>query len=104
VPTTVVLSACDGGRSAVRAGEEVMGLVASLLALGASSVITSVLPVPDAETVPLMVRLHQGMIDGGAPARALADACASVTPRAVPVTSAEGRARVVSASFACFGA
>jgi len=73
-PQVVVLSACDVGRSAVRAGDEIMGLSATFLALGARHVIASVVPVPDAETVPLMIAFHRGLAGGLNPMAALAGA------------------------------
>ena len=73
-PQVVVLSACDVGRSAVRAGDEIMGLSATFLALGARHVVASVVPVPDAETVPLMIAFHRRLADGQPPMSALAGA------------------------------
>lgn len=73
-PQVVVLSACDVGRSAVRAGDEIMGLSATFLALGARHVVASVVPVPDAETVPLMIAFHQRLAGGQPPMSALAGA------------------------------
>jgi CHAT domain-containing protein len=62
------------GRSAVRAGDEVMGLSATFLALGTSQVVASVVPVPDAETVPLMVAFHRRLAAGTPTVPALAAA------------------------------
>jgi CHAT domain-containing protein len=73
-PRVVVLAACDVGRSAVRAGDEVMGLSATFLALGTSQVVASVVPVPDAETVPLMVAFHRRLAAGTPTVPALAAA------------------------------
>ena len=73
-PQVVVLSACDVGRSAVQAGDEIMGLSATFLALGARHVVASVVPVPDAETVPLMIAFHQRLAAGQPPMSALAGA------------------------------
>ncbi|HWG15546.1 MAG TPA: CHAT domain-containing protein [Streptosporangiaceae bacterium] len=75
-PRVVVLAACDVGRSAVRAGDEVMGLSAMFLALGTSQVVASVVPVPvpDAETVPLMVAFHRRLAAGTPTVPALAAA------------------------------
>ena len=73
-PQVVVLAACDVGRSAVRAGDEIMGLSATCLALGTRHVIASVVPVPDAETVPLMIAFHQRLVRGKTPMSALAAA------------------------------
>ena len=73
-PQVVVLAACDVGRSAVQAGDEIMGLSATFLALGTRHVIASVVPVPDAETVPLMIAFHQRLVGGETPMSALAEA------------------------------
>ncbi len=66
-PRVVVLAACDVGRSAVRAGDELMGLSATFLALGTQQVVASVVPVPDAETTPLMIAFHR-LLAAGEPA------------------------------------
>jgi hypothetical protein len=71
-PQVVVLAACDVGRSVVRAGDELLGLSATFLALGTRQVIASVVPVPDAETAPLMVALHRFLAAGQPAAAALA--------------------------------
>jgi CHAT domain-containing protein len=63
-PEVVVLAACDVGRSAAHAGGELMSLSAAFLALGTRQVIASVVPVPDAETVPLMVAFHRRLAAG----------------------------------------
>ena len=73
-PQVVVLAACDVGRSAVRAGDEIMGLSATFLAMGTRHIIASVVPVPDAETVPLMIAFHQRLAGGESPMSALAEA------------------------------
>jgi CHAT domain-containing protein len=75
-PRRIVLSACDSGLSAVRPGDEVMGIAAALLGRGTSTVIASVLPVPDSRTVGLVTALHAGLAAGSDPAAALADAAA----------------------------
>lgn len=73
-PQLVVLAACDVGRSTVRPGDEIMGLSAAFLALGTRQVIASVVPVPDAETAPLMIAFHRLLATGkpGVPSLALA--------------------------------
>jgi tetratricopeptide (TPR) repeat protein len=73
-PRVVILAACDVGRSTVQAGDELMGLSASFLALGTQHVIASVVPVPDAETAPLMIAFHQLLAGGEPVASALAQA------------------------------
>jgi tetratricopeptide (TPR) repeat protein len=89
-PEVVVLSACQSGLSAVRPGDEVMGLVAALLTLGARSVVASVVPVDDRASEQLMVALHRRLLSGEPPAVALAGAQAA-TPGSV------------SRSYVCFG-
>ncbi len=89
-PEVVVLSACQSGLSAVRPGDEVMGLVAALLTLGARSVVASVVPVEDLAGEALMVALHRRLLAGDPPAVALAGAQA--------VTQG-----TVALSYVCFG-
>jgi tetratricopeptide (TPR) repeat protein len=71
-PGTLVLSACESGLSDVRAGDELMGLAAALFALGTSSVIGSVIAIPDEATVPLMGAFHRRLAAGLGTAEALA--------------------------------
>ena len=89
-PQVVVLSACQSGLSAVRPGDELMGLVAALLSLGARSVVASVVPVEDQASEELMVALHRRLLAGEPPAVALAAAQAD-SPSSVGL------------SYACFG-
>ena len=71
-PHTVVLAACESGRSVVCAGDELLGLGAMFLARGASQLVASPLPVPDAETAPLMTAFHRRLAAGVPVAEALA--------------------------------
>lgn len=87
-PQTVVLPACDAGRSAVGVGDELLGTAAAMTRLGVRSVIAPVLPVPDAPTTDLMVALHDRLAGGEAPSVALATA---------------GVDHPVSAAFVCIG-
>ena len=73
-PSTVVLSACEVGRSAVSRGDELSGLAAALLGRGTATVIASVVPVPDERTAEVMVTLHSALQRGTPPAEALAEA------------------------------
>lgn len=73
-PTTVVLSACDVGRSAVSRGDQLSGLATTLLGRGTATVIASVVPVPDERTAEVMTSLHAALRAGTAPAEALARA------------------------------
>lgn len=66
-PELVVLAACDVGRPSVSAGDELLGLGATLLALGTRQVTASVVPVADAETTPVMKAFH-GRLAAGQPA------------------------------------
>ncbi|WP_232664658.1 CHAT domain-containing protein [Pseudonocardia sp. TRM90224] len=95
-PRVVVLPACGSGASAVGVGDEVMGLVAALLALGAHSVVAPLLSVSDAATAPLMDALHAELAGGAAPADALA-----AVRRA---TAGDAVADATAAAFTCFGA
>ena len=76
-PTMCVLSACESGLSDVRAGDELMGLVATLLALGTATIVASVTVVPDETTKTLMTAFHGFLAAGIEPADALARAQAS---------------------------
>ncbi len=67
-PRELVLSACDAGRSVVRAGDELMGLTSALLAIGAGVIVASTVDVPDAPTRPLMAALHEQLRAGVRPA------------------------------------
>jgi hypothetical protein len=70
-PRLVVLSACDAGRAVVNPGGEMMGLATALLRAGTSTVVASVLPVPDRQAVGLVTAFHAGMRGGLGPAAAL---------------------------------
>ncbi|WP_223839845.1 CHAT domain-containing protein [Saccharopolyspora pogona] len=73
-PTTVVLSACDVGRSAVSRGDQLSGLATTFLGRGTATVIASVVPVPDERTASVMVSLHRALREGRPAAAALAGA------------------------------
>ncbi|SEF30678.1 CHAT domain-containing protein [Amycolatopsis pretoriensis] len=74
VPHTVILACCDGGRSVVRTGDELLGLSTTFMSRSATRLIASVMPIPDAETAPLMIALHRGMATGRPAPVALAEA------------------------------
>jgi hypothetical protein len=95
-PHTVVLAACESGRSVVCAGDELLGLGAMFLARGTSQLVASPLPVPDAETAGLMTALHRRVAAGLPVAEALA--------RAQQETRGNGDgADVAAGSFVCVG-
>ena len=87
-PATVLLSACDSGRNAVRAGDELLGLAAALFALGTRHVVASVVPVGDAAAAALMAAWHAAAGTGLGPAAALAVAQRSVAAPHRPTASA----------------
>jgi CHAT domain-containing protein len=71
-PRTIMLAACDSGLSPVRPGDEMTGLAAALLAVGASTVVAPLLPLPDQVSEILARRWHQLVSAGSTPAAALA--------------------------------
>jgi hypothetical protein len=73
-PRLMILSACDSGLSAVRPGDELMGLAAAFLTLGTRSIVASVLAAPDHDTRLLMLALHARLRAGDPPRVALASA------------------------------
>jgi tetratricopeptide (TPR) repeat protein len=96
-PRTVVLPACQSGITAIRAGDEVLGLVSALLTLGARTVIATVSTVSDMDTQPLMLSLHEHLRRGASPADALCTARAATDP-------GDDGVFATAASFVCFGA
>ena len=97
VPHTVVLAACDAGRSVVRAGDEPLGLSAAFLGLGTRQLVAPVVPIPDGAAVELMTGFHQLLANGVGAAEALA--------RAQQQRSAgPPSARAAAAGFVCMGA
>jgi hypothetical protein len=97
VAPTLVLAACDSGRSIVPTGDELLGFGASLLSLGARQLVASVVPIPDAETAPLMVAFHRQLADGQHAAWALSRAQQQLATEG-------GKATAASAGFICIGA
>jgi tetratricopeptide (TPR) repeat protein len=97
VPRMVILAACDSGRLVVRAGDELLGLAATLLARGAQQIVASVVPIPDAETAPLMVALHRLLVAG----RPATVALAAAQQQAAGI---EPVAMAAAAGFVCLGA
>jgi CHAT domain-containing protein len=95
-PRCLVLSACEVGLSAARAGDEVMGLVSSLFALGSRTLVASVVAVGDDAARDLMVELHRRLASGACAAEALAGAQESPAGDGPEALSASG--------FVCFGA
>jgi tetratricopeptide (TPR) repeat protein len=96
-PRTVVLPACQSGVTAVRAGDELLGLVSALLALGTRTVVAATVPVSDTLTEQLMLSLHTRLQHGEPVVDALPAARAATD-------QADDAAVAVAASFVCFGA
>jgi CHAT domain-containing protein len=96
-PAALVLSACDSGLSTVHAGDELLGLAASLLGLGTRTLVASLLPVPDDATRLLMLAFHRHLQAGASAAEALAVAQAAAR-------DGDHGAVAAAASFVCLGA
>jgi CHAT domain-containing protein len=95
-PHHAVLAACNSAVSQITAGEEILGLAAALLSQQTATLVASVVPVPDAETVDLMVDYHQLLRQGRTPAAALAEAQQR--------HAGSPHARASAAGFVCLGA
>jgi tetratricopeptide (TPR) repeat protein len=87
----VVLSACEVGKTSFRPGEEQLGLAASMLSLGARSVVAAVAPVPDDVAAEVMARHHEGLAAGLAGDEALAAAVAASDPVSAAFLNLGGR-------------
>lgn len=77
VPSTIVLATCESGLDAASGphadAASLHGLAATLVSMGARTVVASVGALPDtAETRRVMVALHRGMVSGATAAQALA--------------------------------
>ena len=73
-----MLSSCEVGRTHVRAGDESLGLTASLLATGVRSVVAAVGPVGDEDAHTVMSAYHRMLAQGLDAAEALELASAGV--------------------------
>ncbi|WP_336630654.1 MULTISPECIES: CHAT domain-containing protein [unclassified Microbacterium] len=74
VPAAVVLSSCEAGRSAVRWGEEAIGMARAWLHAGSASVVAAPVVVADDDACEVLGSLHDGLARGLPPALALAAA------------------------------
>jgi CHAT domain-containing protein len=70
-PYRLILSSCDSGTAAPVGADELLGLVGSLMPLGAAGIVASIVPVNDPAAVPLMLALHDALEKGAALAEAL---------------------------------
>jgi hypothetical protein len=89
IPATVILSACELGRSTVRWGEETIGMTVAWLHAGARCVIASPAMVDDDVACEVLAATHRQLAAGVQPADALAEAMASTESGVAP--------------FICFG-
>jgi len=96
-PQRVVLSACNAGIAAVRPDNELLGVSSALFALGASTLVASVVLVGDSQTGRMMVDFHRALAAGHDAPAALAEAQARAGEENL-------RAFASAASFVCFGA
>lgn len=74
VPDTVILSACEVGRSSVRWGEEAVGMTRVWLHAGARAVVAAPVVVADDDACELLGAMHEGLAAGASPSEALAAA------------------------------
>jgi CHAT domain-containing protein len=63
-PYQLVLSSCDSGVVATVGTDGLLGLVSSLVSLGAAGIVASIVPVNDLAAVPLMLALHDALQRG----------------------------------------
>jgi tetratricopeptide (TPR) repeat protein len=63
-PYQLVLAGCDSGIAAPVGADELLGLVSSLVPLGAAGIVASIVPVNDVAVVPLMLALHDALRRG----------------------------------------
>ena len=63
-PYQLVLAGCDSGIAAPVGADELLGLVSSLIPLGAAGIVASIVPVNDIAAVPIMLALHDALQRG----------------------------------------
>lgn len=96
VPSVMIMPSCDSAVSEVGVGDELLGLSATLLRMGVTSLVAPTVPIPDRETTPLMVELHRRMLSGEDPAAALA--------RVTSVEATSHAERAARTAFVALGA
>ena len=84
VPQVVVLSACEVGRSSVRAGDELIGMTAAWLHAGVGCVVASPAAVSDEVAHSVLTAFHRGLAAGLTPEAALALAVPAATDDRAP--------------------
>ena len=73
-PHRLLLSSCDSAIAAAVGADELLGLVSSLIPLGAARIVASIVPVNDLAAVPLMLALHAALQRGATLPEALLSA------------------------------
>jgi hypothetical protein len=63
-PYQLILAGCDSGVAAPVGADELLGLVSSLVPLGAAGIVASIVPVNDLALVPVMLALHDALHQG----------------------------------------
>ncbi len=63
-PYQLILAGCDSGVAAPVGADELLGLVSSLIPLGAAGIVASIVPVNDIAAVPVMLALHDALQRG----------------------------------------
>ncbi|HEX7100013.1 MAG TPA: CHAT domain-containing tetratricopeptide repeat protein [Acidimicrobiia bacterium] len=96
VPSVMIMPSCDSAVSEVGVGDELLGLSATLLRMGVTSLVAPTVPIPDRETTPLMVELHRRMLSGEDAAAALA--------RVTSVEATSHAERAARTAFVALGA
>lgn len=95
-PATIMLAASDTALTTAYPGDEMTGLASALLAIGASSVVASLLPLPDKIAERLARAWHRHLRTGMSPAEAL--------QRTAEETAQEGGlAKLAAAAMVCLG-
>jgi hypothetical protein len=95
-PKTIMLAACDTALTATHPGDEVTGLASALLAVGASSVVAPLLPLPDEVAARLAHGWHRRLGAGQSPAQALSAMTTAITEEG-PLS------RLAASSLVCLG-
>jgi CHAT domain-containing protein len=63
-PYQLILAGCDSAVAAPVGADELLGLVSSLIPLGAAGIVASIVPVNDIAAVPIMLALHDALQRG----------------------------------------
>jgi tetratricopeptide (TPR) repeat protein len=79
-PHRMVLAACESAVGTAFEGNEVLGFVSALMARGTDGLVASIVVIPDAASVPLMLGLHRRMLAGDSMGEALFRARATMNP------------------------